>query len=146
MGQSTISADETDPREPTVRCDRCGKLGVIARATRHSDPALILRYCATCWPVASEELEARLQAEHDQRRHSPNATPAPPGWTTSSRSWHDVTRFLDLIAQSAKGGKTPSHEELASIAAEIQTKAAEFSGEMPAEVAVFIRLNSPPAA
>lgn len=40
----SVAVDDSDPRDPAARCDRCGALGTIARAIRHTDPPLILRY------------------------------------------------------------------------------------------------------
>ena len=153
MNTVSISADETDPREPTARCDRCGKVGTIARATRHSEPPLVLRYCAECWPTAESALRIKQQEEHDRWRPSfrglsstgERVTPPAP-WTTTSRSWHDVLRFLDLMRQAPKDGPEPTSQELAAIASEIRAIANEMSGVMPPEVEEFIIRNSPPAA
>lgn len=152
MNVVTISADETDPREPTSRCDRCGKVGNIARATCHSKPLLVLRYCADCWPTVEKELEILQQEEQRQWRLSSRARPSslenvapPPAWTTSSRSWHDVLRFLDLIGQSPRDGRAPSNEDLALVASDIRAKAGEMSGVMPREVEDFLTRYSPPA-
>lgn len=151
--QVSISADDTDPREPNTQCDRCGKVGTIARATRHSEPPLVLHYCADCWPTAERELELLQQEELDrwpgsiraQSSADEKVTPPAP-WTTTSRSWHDVLRFLDLIRQPPKGGRAPASEHLASIASEIRATASEFAGDMPPAVADFITRNSPPTA
>src|SRR5690349_24951292 len=101
---ATLAADEGDPREPNTRCDLCGTIGTIARATRHSEPPLVLRYCAECWPSARSELELLQREELDRwfagfwGQAGPGEEAAPPaGWSTSSRSWPDVLRFLDLI-------------------------------------------------
>ena len=149
----SISADDVDPREPNARCDRCRKAGTIARATRHSEPPLVLRYCAECWPSAERELEIVQQEEQDRWRHSlgkrsptGEEVTGPAPWTTTSRSWHDVLRFLDLIRQAPARGRALTSEELASIASEIRTTATEMSGVMPPEVEDFLRRNSPPAA
>ena len=153
VNRVSITADEIDPREPATRCDRCGKAGTIARATRHSEPPLVLHYCAECWPRAESELQILQQEEQQRWRRSfreqssvgEKGTPPAP-WTTSSRSWHDVLRFLDLIRQPRKGGRAPTSEDLASIASEIRATASEMAGVMPPEVEDFIRRNSPPAA
>lgn len=146
-GLASISVDDTDPREPTGRCDRCGKSGTIARATRLSEPPLVLRYCATCWPVARNELEASQDEEQRQWDLSRDTTrPPPPPWTAASRSWHDVLRFLELIAQAPKGGEALGNDDLASVAAEIRAKAGEMVGDMPPEVRDFVNRYSPPSA
>jgi hypothetical protein len=143
----TITVDNTDPRDPTATCDRCGKVGTVARATRHSEPPLILRYCADCWPTAESELEARQNVERRKwRRLSAKNTSAAPAWSWASRSWHDVVKFLNLLAQSPKDGRAPTREVLVSIASEIRATANEMSGTMPAEVEAFLKRYSPPAA
>ncbi len=143
----TITVDNSDPREPIASCERCGKLGTIARATRHSEPPLVLRYCADCWPAAQSELEARQNEEHRQWRLSPDKdTSPPPGWSSASRSWHDVVNFLRVLALPPKGGRAATKQELLSIAAEISATANEMSGAMPSEVRAFLDQYSPPAA
>ena len=153
VNQVSISADETNPRGPTTPCDRCGKVGTIARATRHSEPPLVLRYCAECWPSAESELEILQQEEQDRWRRllrgqslAGETVTRPVAWTTTSRSWHDVLRFLGLIRQPSKGGRALTTEDLGSIASEIRATAGEMSGAMPPEVEDFIRRNSSPAA
>jgi hypothetical protein len=139
----SISADTVDPREPSTRCDRCGNLGTIARATRHSEPPLVLHYCAECWPTASKELEARQEEELNQSRismrQSPDDAISPPAWTAASRSWYDVLLFLELMRKAANAGQTLTGEQLVSLASEIRATASEMSGEMPPEVEDFIR-------
>jgi hypothetical protein len=56
---ASITVDDSDPRDPAARCNRCGKQGTVARAVRHSEPPETLRYCSTCWPDAQYALEQR---------------------------------------------------------------------------------------
>src|SRR6266516_4786984 len=108
---AVVTVDDTDPRDPTARCDRCGTRGTVARAVRHTEPSLVLRYCSSCWPAAQEELEARQRDElkqwrdaqsasfqvHDRHASGASASPsAPPAWSSASRSWYDTRRFLAL--------------------------------------------------
>jgi hypothetical protein len=86
---AVVTVDDTDPRDPTANCDRCGARGTVARAVRHTDPPLVLRYCSHCWPDAQDELEAGQDEA---------------AWSSASRSWFDVRRFLALIAVPTKGG------------------------------------------
>jgi hypothetical protein len=146
FSQVTISVDDSDPREPAARCDQCGKAGTIARATRLSEPPLVLRYCADCWPIVQKELDTRQQEEQASWRHSRGSSPPPPAWTTSSRSWHDVLQFLQLIAQPMRGGRAPTEADLASIASEIRGTMSEMVGDVPPEVEAFLKLYPPPAA
>jgi hypothetical protein len=157
----SVAVDDSDPRDPAARCDRCGRQGTIARAVHHTDPPSVLRYCGACWPVAQEELEERQREEQEQSRmaheawvdtarHNPQAArPAPPppaGWSSASRSWHDVRRFLTLIAQPPNGGPAPTSGQLAAIAAEIRAAAIEMDGPMPPDVEEFIAEHLPPSA
>jgi hypothetical protein len=158
---SVVTVDETDPRDPTACCDRCGSRGTVARAVRHSDPPLVLRYCSRCWPAAQEELEARQREEHRKWRESRRASfdvrdqygggastslSPPPAWSSASRSWHDTRRFLAQIAQPMKGGPAPTSTDLAAIAADIRAKAAEMDGPVPRDIEDFLARHSPPSA
>jgi hypothetical protein len=146
-GVATVSTDAIDPREPTARCDRCGASGTIARATRYSEPRLVLRYCATCWPVARKELEARQEEELRQWRPARNAPDStPPAWTVASRSWHDVLHYLDLVSQPPQGAAAPGADVLACIASEILASAGEMAGDMPPKVKAFVKRYSAPEA
>ena len=138
----SISVDDTDPREPTTPCDQCGSTGTVARATRLSEPPVVLRYCANCWPGIQKALEARQHQEQDSWRDAGGGS-SPPAWTTSSRSWHDVLEFLHLIAQPVRGGRAPTDEDLAIVASEIRTKSSEMVGDMQPEVEAFLRRYPP---
>jgi hypothetical protein len=157
----TVTVDETDPRDPVARCDRCGSRGTIARAMRHTDPPLVFRYCSPCWPTAQEELEARQREELKQWQESQKASfevhdryasrgsallSAPAAWSSASRSWHDTRRFLALIAQPVKGGAAPTPSDLAAIAADIRAKAAEMDGPIPRDIEDFLSSYGPRAA
>ncbi len=157
----SATVDETDPRDPAARCDRCGSRGTVARAVRHTDPPLVLRYCSPCWPAAQEKLEARQGEElkqwqeaqrasfevHDRYTSRASASPsAPAAWSSASRSWYDTRRFLALIAQPVKGGPAPTSSDLAAIAVDIRAKAAEMDGPIPPDVEDFLAKYPPPAA
>jgi hypothetical protein len=128
---AVVTVDETDPRDPTANCDRCGARGTVARAVRHTDPPLVLRYCSHCWPNAQDELEVGQDET---------------AWSSASRSWFDVRRFLALIAVPTKGGPPPTSADLAAVAAEIRAKAPEMDGPMPRDVEDFLSSHGPPAA
>jgi hypothetical protein len=128
---AVVTVDETDPRDPAANCDRCGARGTVARAVRHTDPPLVLRYCSHCWPNAQDELEAGQDEA---------------AWSSASRSWFDVRRFLALIAVPTKGGPPPTSADLAAIAADIRAKAPEMDGPMPRDVEEFLSSHCPPAA
>ena len=154
----SIPIDNSDPRDPAARCDRCGREGTIARAVRHTEPPLVLRYCGDCWPVAQEELEERQRDVQEQSkeahrawvdvsRRNPQAAPpapqSPPGWSSASRSWYDVRKFLTLIAQPTQGGPAATSAQLAEIAAEIRATAIEMDGPMPPDVEEFLARHPP---
>lgn len=156
---AVVTVDETDPRDPTSDCDRCGARGTVARAVRHTDPPLVLRYCSPCWPAAQEELEARQseelkhwreaqRASFDARNHARGASAqAPPAaWTSASRSWYDTRRFIALIALPTKGGPAPTSSDLAAIAADIRAKAREMDGPIPRDIDDFLSSHGPPVA
>ena len=158
---SVVTVDDTDPRDSTARCDRCGSQGTVARAVRHTDPPLVLRYCSPCWPTAQEELEARQCDELKQWQEAQRASfevreryasgasaspSAPAAWSSTSRSWYDTRRFLALISQPVKGGAAPTSAILATIAVDIRAQAAEMDGPIPAEVEDFLAKYPPPAA
>lgn len=159
--QAVVTDDDSDPRDPSAQCDRCGTRGTVARAVRHTEPPLVLRYCSSCWPAAQEELEARQRDElkqwrdaqrasrevHNRRASGAAASPSDlPAWTIASRSWYDVRGFLALIEQTMKGGPAPTSADLAAIAADIGATAAEMDGPIPPDVEDFIAKHSPPAA
>jgi hypothetical protein len=154
-----LTADDSDPRDPMARCDRCGALGTIARAIRHSEPPLIVRYCGPCWPLASAEIEERKHEEAEQwqkaKRARPGtwgsnseeraaAPPSPTAWTIASRSWYDVRGFLALLAQPTKGGPGVTPQHLAAIAAEIRAGASVMDGPIPSDGADFLERHTQP--
>ena len=156
----SITVDDSDPRDPAARCDRCGRQGTIARAVRHSEPPVVLRYCGHCWPAAQEDLAERQRVEQEQASkahrewvdvwsHSREAAPPPPpslpGWSSSSRSWHDVRQFLTLIAQPTQEGPAATSAQLAEIAAEIRATSIEMDGPMPRDVEEFLARHRPPS-
>jgi hypothetical protein len=129
---TVVTVDDSDPRDSSANCDRCGTRGTVARAVCQTDPPLVLRYCSPCWPAAQEELEAR--------RGEPAA------WSSASRTWFDARRYLALIAHAPKGSHAPTSSDLAAIAAEIRAKAHEMDGPIPRDVEDFLSKYGPPAA
>ena len=154
----SIEVDDSDPRDPTALCDRCGTRGTIARAMRHTEPPLILRYCGPCWPEAQREIEARQREEQEKWRAAKRewsatrdrgareSSDSPPGWSSNSRSWHDVSRFVSKVQAWATIAGAPAAAQLAEIVAEIREKASEMDGPMPADVEDFLRKYTPPSS
>jgi hypothetical protein len=155
----TIKVDDSDPRDPNAKCDRCGTTGTIARAVRHTADQLMLRYCGRCWPLASEEMEKQRREEDGRWQEaerawmmtrgrgpadatSPRPSP-PPTWSSSSRSWYDTRRFLTLIQQPGKGGPTATPEIFAKIAADIRAAQSEMEGPVPPEIKEFLDRYAP---
>ena len=156
----SMTFDDTDPRDPDARCERCARQGTIARAMRRTDPPLILRYCGPCWPAAQDELVAQQREEDERwqrarsewfnlwRRGSQGVAespPPPPAWSLSSRSWHDTRLFLAAIAHPPRGGFAPTPEQLAEIAADIRGKVIEMDGPVPPDVETFLAAHPPRA-
>jgi hypothetical protein len=150
---ASITVDDSDPRDASARCDRCGKQGTVVRVERHPPAPLILRYCGPCWPAAQKELEERQRGEQqqwrdaerewDERRardpeHAGSAPPPPAGWSGASRSWYDVQNFLKLISQAPIGGSGITSAQLAEVAAEIRDQAPAMDGPMPPDVEAFL--------
>ena len=131
---ASVAVDDTDPRDPTANCDRCGARGTVARAVRHTDPRLVLRYCSNCWPGAHDELDKLIAGEDEA------------AWSSNSRSWFDVRSFLALIAVPTKGGRPATPEILAAIAPDIRAMAPEMDGPMPPDVEAFLSSHGPSAA
>jgi hypothetical protein len=157
----SMTLEDTDPRDPKAKCDRCSRQGTIARAMRHTDPPMVLRYCGPCWPAAQDELLARQREEGErwQRARSEwfelwrrgaqgtaESPPRPAPWSISSRSWHDTRGFLAAIAQPFEGGTTATSEQLAWIAADIRSEAVEKDGPVPPDVEIFLAAHPPRSA
>jgi hypothetical protein len=126
--------DEPSPRDPGAACDRCGRVGVVARLTREDEvPPIVERLCDDCWPVRQEELE-RVPATTTTR------------WAMAVRSWAHVRRFLGLITQPPGRTSPAPPDVLAELADEILRRAPEIGAQIPPDIAAFIRQHRPPAA
>jgi hypothetical protein len=157
-GVVVVVVDDADPRDPAALCDRCGVRGTIARATRHTEPPIVTRYCGACWPEAQAALEAQLAAERADRRdayrrwaesshRNPAGAPprptAAPAFSSASRSWHDTRRFLQRFMPD---DAPPSRlADLARAAKDIRTRAPQMEGPMPPDIAAFVDRYDPPA-
>ena len=149
--QLVLAVDDSDPRDPDAACDRCGRRGTIARATRHTAPPTVTRYCGACWPEAQAEFEAQRNAEIAEHREAsrrwreewrrdqssaPPRPPAPPAFSSASRSWHDTRRYLERIrpdqAMEARAA------EFARAAKFLRERASQMDGPMPSDVAAFV--------
>jgi hypothetical protein len=140
--ERVVTVDDTDPRDPSARCDRCGSRGTVARAARDGDPPLVLRYCSPCWPAAQEELEARQRDELKRWQETEGASLEM--WTSASRSWYDTRRYLALLTQPVKEGPALPSADLATIAADIRAVATEMDGPIPEDVDNFLAMYSRP--
>lgn len=132
--------DDSSPRDPAARCDRCGCTGTVARLMRHdTTPPVVERFCDACWQPRRAELE-----------------PLRIGTTWNVRSWAFVLEAIreveDGMAEARASGRCTA-EELAEfpgflreMAAEILTAADEIDGPMPAGVSEFVRRHGDPAA
>ncbi len=113
--------------------------------------------------VRSEERRQQLQEylqEHPEeplsvhlsafrRSSQQNAEPAPAGYLLPSRSWYDVlaqvARLEAMRASNQPRVRPPREDQLARIAALIQSYAPQMDGPMPPGVAAFIQRYLPPA-
>jgi hypothetical protein len=123
-------------RDCSAVCDSCGRVGTIARATRHANPPSVSRYCSACWP---EERRRRL-ASFDEIRKAillgdPAGLPAASvAESLESCSWLDVQ---DYLSQALSDG--PVDTEIAKTWARKYLEWAPFmDGPIPEQVQRFI--------
>ena len=142
------------PREPDALCDACGARGTIGRAMRtdaQGTPTEIHRFCARCWPERAAQLQARWSEERrlatEAWMRAPESVPQPPamGAAFESASWHEALTFVREVNRTLRSTEPPSAEDLADIAAELRTLAADREGPMPLEIEVFIQAYAAPA-
>jgi hypothetical protein len=137
--------------EPEALCDECGALGTVGRATRHTTPPAIRRFCRVCWPDARTRLQAnwgRAMEEHLTRlvRGEPIPEDAPPGFGFHSAVWSDALEFLKQIEDAAASpDRKLNTADLRTIVEQIQALVPEMDGPMPPEVVAFIQRYGPPA-
>jgi hypothetical protein len=140
-------------RESEEVCEECGVRGTVGRAMRTNQTGVALethRFCATCWPEHSACLRARWKEEDRLAREAwfrdpSSASPPNRGTGFESATWHGTLDFLELVNQSLRPSQPPTPSQLAEIAAELETSATEYVGEMPFEVALFIQTHRAPA-
>jgi hypothetical protein len=141
-----MGGDEGSPREPDTRCDACGAVGTVGRATRYEQPPRHWRFCSACWPRERARLEAEWESESERWQHRVVHGPAdlggsaPPAYAFDSRVWADVAHFLDLIEQPAQPGQPgPRLADLEEIAADLRRVEPDMDGPPPPRVAAFLR-------
>ena len=132
--------DDSSPRDPTARCDRCGRTGTVARLTRYdSTPPAVERFCDACWQPRRAELE-----------------PLGIGTSWKVLSWafvlESVREIEDGVAEARSSGRSSPaamaefRGYLREMAEGIVARAHEIDGPMPPEVAEFIRRHHDPVA
>lgn len=152
MAQLIVTIDDSDPRDPDARCDRCGKKGTVARAVRHSEPPIVSRFCGACWPEAQRDIQKAREIESEEwhralrlasMQQTPRPAPPPP-FSSTSRSWHDIRRVL----QRFMGPDRPRHsiDDMRRAAADIRRRAPEMEGPIPSDIEAFLDEFDPPAS
>jgi hypothetical protein len=132
--------NEPSPIEPGATCDRCGRVGTIARVTTHSVPPRVERFCRDCWKQLRHDLgpAAVRRLVESPIRELPSRTEHPPPTTVSSGSWDDTVDYLRLITTAWGRGSLPTEADFEDLAKEIIAVASEFDGPMPEEVRTFV--------
>jgi hypothetical protein len=139
-------------REPEQVCEECGARGTVGRAMRTDQAGAACethRFCATCWPEHSARLRARWNEEDRLARQAwfrdpGGAAALDRGTGFESATWHGTLDFVTLINQSLRPSQPPSPSQLSEMAAELENSAAEYVGEMPFEIALFIQTHRAP--
>lgn len=153
MGSSssiTISMRESGLplQEPNELCALCGARGTVGRAMRTDDtgvPTEIHRFCVLCWVENYARLRARWQEEdrlatEAWMRAPESAPPVAGGMMFESATWHATLEFVrDMRRASSHRMEAPSPGSLGRLAAEIAKDAADYVGDMPFEIELFIR-------
>lgn len=144
---------EMSPRDPTARCESCGVVGTVGRASRTDSTGAILeshQFCLACWPEQAARYRARWSEEDRvwQDRFLRGLEPARgagPGMAFEAATWHSTLKLVRDIQRQMIAPMVPSKESLAEMASQIQANASRFEGDMPFEVEAFIRRYGPPA-
>ena len=148
-GVSILSGTGQPPREPAAKCEGCGRTGTVGRVVYTDGRGGVTathRFCARCWPEESArhqarwEEDSRLRREASLRGHAPMQSGPGPGFALESATWHGTLGFLREIQRSMIApSPPPTGDDLAQLADEIRTNAADMEGDMPFEVEAFLR-------
>ena len=144
--------DSSSPRDSGAICDGCGRRGTAVRVTRHATPAIVTRYCSSCWRDLRSEISPPLPAG----RTSPGdvvaflAQAQEDELTVVSRSWDDTLDFVRYLTHPVAGLAALPASSLdryrADVAAEIRAGATDMDGPMPPEVRAFVERHHRPVA
>lgn len=134
-------------RDPDARCQSCGVIGTVGRASRTDSAGAVLeshRFCGACWPEQMARYRARWSEEDRLRgdrflRGQEPARGAGPAMTFESATWHNTLDLVRRVQRQLIAPVVPSKEALADLARDIEASASLFDGEMPYEVEAFIR-------
>jgi hypothetical protein len=144
-----LDGNELPPVEPECICETCGIRGTVGRAIRtdqHGELTEIHRFCASCWVEESARLRARW-SEQDRLagdawlRGVLGALRPHGGSSFVSATWHGVLeRIMHLRELRGHGANIPD-DVLRKLAIDIESRRADFVGEMPLEVETFIQIQ-----
>ena len=135
------------PLEPDQHCEACGAQGTAGRAIRFTDAGEILemhRFCAECWPEEQARYQARWQHQSRRERDAHlrgGATGSPSGGSTvfESGTWDGVFELMDFFRDHATMRGRAAEHDLRRFADEMFDTRESRVGEMPYEIAWFIR-------
>lgn len=148
LTDTSLAGTELPARDPTARCDGCGAMGTVGRATRTDGQDVVLEqhcFCLACWPEQSARYRARWEEEHRlvqdaaMRGERPHGTGVGHGMTFETATWHTALDLVRQIERSMVATVPPTRPDLAAFAAEIQRQAPELVGEMPWEIEMFLQ-------
>lgn len=136
--------------EPDQRCEACAAQGTVGRAVRFTaagEVHEIHRFCADCWPEQRARYEARWKHESRRERDAflrNGDIKAHGGMSTAfeSATWDGAETMIDMLREHAMHRGRPAEQDLRRLADEMLDARASRVGDMPLDVAIFIRQHT----